>query len=375
MAEGKEIITSIAELKVAGSAKMPPAVESYYNNGSMDMLTLRDNEAAFNRFKLRPRILVDVSNIDPSTELFGSKIAFPLGIAPAAMHGLAHPDGELATSRAAASAGIPMGLSTYSTTSFEDVSNAGSGNPYALQLSITAGRENCLRLIKKAEAAGYKALFVTVDAPVIGRRLHEEKGTKVELGPNQSLPNFPGDAYIDESGNTKYKPLRSYKIAVRDTAQSWQTFIPWIKANTSLEIWLKGIYCAEDALLAVRHGLDGIIVSNHGGRQLDSVPASVDALAEISRVVKGRIKIGLDGGIRRGTDIFKAVALGADCCFIGRIPLWGLAYDGQRGVELAIKILKEEFVTAMALTGCTSINDISRDHLSVLGANGLLCKL
>ncbi|KAI1375626.1 S-2-hydroxy-acid oxidase [Hypoxylon crocopeplum] len=375
MAEGKQPITSIAELKAAGSAKMPAAVESYYNNGAMDMLTLRENEAAFDRFKLRPRILVDVSNVDPSTTLMGAQIAFPLGIAPAAMHGLAHPDGELATSKAAASTGIPMSLSTYSTTSLEDVAGVGSGNPYALQLSITAGRENCLRLIKKAEVAGYKALFITVDAPVIGRRLHEEKGPKVELGPNQSLPNFPGDAYVDEDGTTKYKPLRSYKIAVRDTAQSWQTFIPWIKANTSLEIWLKGIYCAEDAALAVRHELDGIIISNHGGRQLDGVPASVDALAECARVVKGRIKIGLDGGIRRGTDIFKAIALGADCCFIGRIPLWGLAFDGQKGVELAIDLLKEEFVTAMALSGCASIKDISRDHLSVLGANGLLCKL
>ncbi|KAI0151429.1 FMN-dependent dehydrogenase [Pestalotiopsis sp. NC0098] len=292
------VIMTIEDLKEAASTKLSQTVRDYYNGGSMQMITLRDNEAAFDRFKIRPRILVNVADIDTSTTILGSKPC-------TAWH-----DGERATSRAAANKGIPMVLSTYSTVSLEDARQEGAGNPYAFQLSIVKDQSTTLSWIKRAEAAGYKALFITVDAPVLGRRLNE-----------------------------------------------------------------RSVYTPADVQLAISHKLDGIVVSNHGGRQLDGVPATIDALVECAAVAKGQIKIGIDGGIRRGADIFRALALGADFCFLGRVPLWGLAYRGQEGVERSVEILEDELKLAMALAGCASIKDITRDHVSVIGANGLLCKL
>ncbi|KAL2205989.1 FMN-dependent dehydrogenase [Sarocladium strictum] len=367
----EESIMTIDELKKAAAAKMSPTVRAYYNGGSMQMLTLKENEAAFDRFKIRPRILTDVSEVDTSTTILGSKVALPFGFGPAAMHCLAHPDGEKASSRAAASKRIPMGLSTYSTVSIEDVRREGGDNPYAFQLSIVKDRSTTLAWIKRAEAAGYNALFITVDAPVLGRRLNEKDGKKFELPEHLSLPNLAPQATA--SGQTA--GARSYHTNGRDPSVSWQSAIPWVKQNTKLEIWLKGVYTPADVQLAIRYGLDGVIISNHGGRQLDGVPATIDALAECAPAASGQIKIGLDGGIRRGTDIFKALALGADFCFLGRVPLWGLAYGGQAGVERAVSILEDELRLAMALSGCASVRDITREHVSVIGANGLLCKL
>ncbi|EXJ82091.1 (S)-2-hydroxy-acid oxidase [Capronia coronata CBS 617.96] len=369
------IVMTIADLKEAASRKMAPMIRDYYNGGSMDQLTLRDNESSFNRFKIRPRILSDVSNIDTSITIMGQKVPLPFGFAPAAMHCLAHPDGEKATSRAAAKMGIPMGLSTYSTVSLEDVRREGGDNPYAFQLSILKDRQTSLAWIKRAEAAGYKALFITVDAPVLGKRINERSGVKFELPETMSLPNLSDSMDANSLASGKATVVRSYKHSGRDASNSWQSVIPWVKTNTKLEIWLKGIYCAEDVQLAIKYELDGVIVSNHGGRQLDGVPATIDALPECAAAAKGRIKVGIDGGIRRGTDIFKALALGADVCFMGRVPLWGLAYNGQEGVEWAIKTLEEELRTAMALAGCASIKEISRQHLSIIGANGLLARL
>ncbi|KAH8883207.1 S-2-hydroxy-acid oxidase [Thozetella sp. PMI_491] len=368
------MILTIADLRATASAKLPKQIRDYFNEGAMEMLTLRENEEAFNRFKIRPRILSNVANVDTSTTILGQKVPLPFGFSPSAMHCMAHPDGERATSRGAAARGIPMGLSTYSTVSLEDVIKEGGSNPYAFQLSILKDRQTSLNWIKRAEAAGYKALFITVDAPVLGQRLNETRN-HLELPEGLSLPNLQSEVVTDSDGKTTVVPARTHHVPGRDPSNSWESVIPWVKANTNLEIWLKGIYCAEDVLLAIRYGLDGVIVSNHGGRQLDGVPATIDALPECAAAAKGRIKIAIDGGIRRGTDIFKALALGADFCFMGRVPLWGLAHDGQKGVELAIKILEQELLTAMALSGCASIREISSKHLSVIGANGLLCRL
>ncbi|RJE26398.1 S-2-hydroxy-acid oxidase [Aspergillus sclerotialis] len=349
--DADETIMTIADLKEAASAKMSQSVRDYFNGGSMDMITLCENEKAFDRFKIRPRILCDVANVDTSTTILGTKVAMPFGFSPAAMHCLAHPSGEKATSRAAAKCGIPMGLSTYSTVSLEDVRREGGANPYAFQLSIVKDRTVSLSWIKRAEAAGYKALFITVDAPVLGRRLNEKSGKKFELPEHLSLPNLEPPADKNGRGQKSSAPARSYHTSGRDPSNSWDSVIAWVKANTNLEIWLKGIYTAEDVLLAIHHGLDGVIVSNHGGRQLDGVPATIDALPECAAAANGRIKVGIDGGIRRGTDIFKALALGADFCFVGRVPLWGLAYNGQEGVEWAVKTLEEELRLTMSLAG------------------------
>ncbi|KAG9665027.1 FMN-dependent dehydrogenase, partial [Aureobasidium melanogenum] len=309
------------------------------------MESLLDNEQAYRRYKIRPRILVDVEKLDMSTEIFGVKVPFPLGFSPSAMHKLAHPEGEVATSRAAASQGICMGLSSYSTTSLEDVAAQGEGNPYFVQICVLKDRRTTLQLLKRAEKAGYKAVFVSVDVPVLGRRLNEMRNNFI-LPEEMEFPNILSSGKAEFSGENE--------ATAYDASLKWDTAIPWLKANTNMQIWLKGVNTAEDVALAIQHGLDGIVISNHGGRQLDGVPATLDTLRECAPIAKGRISIAVDGGIRQGSDIFKALALEAEHCFVGRIPIWGLAYKGQEGVELGIKILLQEFAITMRLAGHAS---------------------
>ncbi|OAG35349.1 hypothetical protein AYO21_10489 [Fonsecaea monophora] len=324
---------------------------------------LRDNEAAYNRYKIRPRVLVDVSELDSSIEMFGKKLPIPLGFAPAAAHKLAHPDGELATSRAAAKAGIPMGLSSYSTTSIEDVAREGGGNPYLMHLTIMKDRSRTVQTLRRIEKAGFRGIFLTVDTAVLGRRLNEYRNN-FQMPPGVSFPNMKFEASDAEKEGTVNKGARGFKSVVKtekDTKQDWETVIPWLKSQTKLQIWAKGIYTPEDVRMAIKYGLDGVVISNHGGRQLDGVPASLDALRDCAPAAldpngKRLIQIALDGGIRKGTDIFKAIALGAQMVFIGRIPIWGLSVGGEEGVTKAVEILAQEFRQTMALAG----NNISR---------------
>ncbi|KAB8259269.1 FMN-dependent dehydrogenase-domain-containing protein [Aspergillus pseudonomiae] len=272
---------------------------------------------AFDRYKIRPRVLVKIPEIDTSAELFGSKVTFPLGFSPTALHKLAHPEGEL---------------------------------------------------VKCAEAAGYKAIFLTVDCSVLGIRYNEHRNT-FALPDGMAYPNLSPDP-SKPFGMGEECPDIEY-----DTEITWTDAIPRLRSITNMKIWAKGIYTPEDVVLAIEHGVDGIIISNHGGRQLDGVPATIDVLRECAPIVEGRIPIAIDGGIRRGSDIFKALALGAQHCFVGRVPLWGLAYNGKEGVELAIQILLTELKVTMALAGCKSIKDISRSHLATVDASGVICKL
>ncbi|RGP76912.1 s-2-hydroxy-acid oxidase [Fusarium longipes] len=335
-------IHCIKDLEIKGSNKLPHVYREYYNQGSMDMISLRDNEAAFDRYKLRPRILRDVSNVDPSTSILGRKVAFPFGFSPAAAHKVAHQDGEIGTSMAAAENNIPMALSAYGTTSMEEVIEVGNGNPYFMQLNLLKNKSITKSIATRAEASGYHAIILTADAPTLGIRLNEARNN-FGMPAGIQYPNLlPG---IDMSS-----------LALEDDP-------------------LEYVYTPEDVLLAIDHGFDGVIISNHGGRQLDSVPSTLDVLRECGPVAKGRIPIAIDGGIRRGTDIFKAIALGADFCFAGRIPIWGLAWNGRDGVDLAIKLLYQEFVKTMILTGVTKVQDISPVHLSILDNKGMLAKL
>ncbi|KAM0549221.1 hypothetical protein ACHAPJ_009531 [Fusarium lateritium] len=336
-------IFCLNDLKERGSKKLPKAYREFYNEGAMDLLTVIDNEKAFDRYKIRPRVLRNVSNLDTSVDIFGTNVPFPFGFSPAATHKLAHPEGEVATSRAAAEAGIPMALSAYASCSLEEVIAQGNGNPYIMQLSILKNRAISKQIVERAEKAGFKAVMLTVDAPLLGRRLNEYRnsfGIPKGMGYPNILPGVDFDNLVDQATDLSY------------------------------------VYTAEDVSLAIQHGVDGVLISNHGGRQLDGVPATLDALRECAPVAKGKIKIAIDGGIRRGTDIFKAIALGADFCFAGRIPIWGLAYNGAEGVKLAIDLLHEEFKIAMALAGCKSIKDINQSYVSILQENtGLLAKL
>ncbi|KAH6880717.1 FMN-dependent dehydrogenase [Thelonectria olida] len=360
-------VFSLDDLNRLGSAKLPKSVREYYNEGAMDLITLRDNEHAYDRYRIRPRVLRDLTNLDPSTSFLGAKVTFPFGFSPSAMQKMAHPDGEVATSRAAAAAGVPMGLSCYSTTGLEEVIAESKGNPYGMQLSLLKNKKAMATMVKRAEAAGFKAMFLTLDGPWLGRRLNEYRNA-FGVPKGMEYPNlFPG---VDVSNLVDSGDEMAY-----DDSMDWAALVSFFRKHTNMQLWGKGIYTTEDVELAIKHGLDGIIISNHGGRQLDSTPATLDILREVAPVAKGRIPIAVDGGIRRGTDIFKALALGADFCMAGRPALWGLAYDGERGVKLALDILYDEFVTCMALAGTRNVSEITRAHLSILQPDGLLAKL
>ncbi|VUC29258.1 unnamed protein product [Clonostachys rosea] len=355
------LVYSIQDLKEHGSRKLPKMYRDYYNEGAMDLITLRENEEAFNYYKIQPRILVNVDNVDISGEIFGFKTALPLGMGPAAMHKLAHPDGELATSRAAANLGVCMALSSYATESMENVAAVGRGNPYVMQLS-----------------SGYKAIFLSSDTPILGRRLNEYRNN-FTLPDDMAWPNLLSDGKSElngcSDGEGQGEAGGHHSKHDYDASLDWATAIPWLRKHTKLQIWVKGIYSVDDMLAAVEHGVDGVIVSNHGGRQLDGVPASIDVLRQCASIAAGKIPIAMDGGIRRGTDIFKALAMGASHCFVGRIPIWGLAYNGQEGIELAFKILMHELKVAMALAGCRTVADITRDRISYKRSDGSLARL
>ncbi|OQV06879.1 hypothetical protein CLAIMM_11393 [Cladophialophora immunda] len=342
------------------------------------MSRLRDNEEAYNRYKIRPRVMMNVSNIDMTTTIWGRSVAFPFGFAPAAFHKLAHPDGEVGTSRAAAKLNVAMGLSNYATCSLEDVVAQRLQNPYAMQLTMVRNRDVTLKTIRRAEnqtssntdgpgtEAGYDAIILSVDAPMLGMRLNEYRNS-FAMPKGVTCPNI--EARDSDSMNGGNRDLE-----YEDNLE-WANIIPWMRANTKLQIWIKGLHTREDVVLAIRHGLDGVIISNTGGRQLDGVPATLDSLRECAPAAAGKIKIAVDGGIRRGSDIFKALALGADFCFAGRIPFWGLTYKGQEGVELALRLLMNEFKLTMSLAGCKSVSEINRGHLALLRPDGVLAKL
>ncbi|PIG82805.1 hypothetical protein AARAC_003107 [Aspergillus arachidicola] len=256
---------------------------------------------------------------------------------------------------------ICMGLSSYSTYALEDVILEGQGTPYAIQMCVLRDRSLTLQLLERAEKAGYKALFVPVDVPVLGHRLNEWRND-FRIPPDMSYPNILSNG-ADRSSRTDYDP-----------SLDWESAFPWLRKHTSMKIWLQGVMSPEDIELAICHGADGIIISNHGGRQLDGVPSTLDALRACAPAAKGKIPIALDGGIRRGSDIFKALALGADYCFSGEFLFGGSLMVARGGVELALKILQMELRTTMALSGCRTIADIQKCYLSVLRPDGDLAK-
>ncbi|OQE22593.1 hypothetical protein PENSTE_c010G09614 [Penicillium steckii] len=360
-------VHSFKDLQHYGSERMTKACRDYYNEGSMDLITVRLNESAYDRYMIRPRVLRNTSNLDPSTTIFGTKVKFPFGISPTAMQTLAHPEGENGVSKGCAKSDTLMALSSYSTIELEKVISHRQINPYVMQISLLKSKPAMIQMIRRAEVAGYNALFVILDCPYLGRRLNEYRN-KFNLPAGTSFPNFfPG---VDVANLQDGDETMSY-----DDTIEWPEIIPFFREHTSMEIWAKGIYTVEDALLAVESGFNGIIVSNHGGRQLDGVPATLDALREIVPDIKGKVPIAIDGGIRRGSDIFKALAIGADFCMAGRPALWSLAYNGEEGVKLAIDLLYRESVLCMGLSGCRTISDISSASLSILENNGRLSKL
>ncbi|XP_072165889.1 2-Hydroxyacid oxidase 1-like [Diadema setosum] len=335
----------------------------YYRSGANDEQTLHDNRAAFQRLRIRPRILRDVSVRDLSTTVLGQPLPFPIAIAPTAMQRMAHPEGELATARAATAAGTGMILSSWATSSIEEVAEASGSGIRWFQLYIYRDRETTRNLVKRAERAGYKALFVTVDTPILGKRLSDVRN-KFSLPEPYRLANFaPRTDQSRGVQGTSSSGLAEYVASQIDPSLSWK-HIEWLKSITTLPIVLKGVLTAEDAREAVAHNVAGIVVSNHGARQLDGVPATIDALPEVVEAVRGTgVEVYLDGGVRTGTDVLKALALGARAVFIGRPALWGLAFDGEAGVKLMIELLKGEFDLAMSLAGCPCISNLDKNMI------------
>ncbi|KAJ9672786.1 hypothetical protein PVL29_026136 [Vitis rotundifolia] len=352
-------ITNVTEYEAIAKQKLPKMVFDYYASGAEDQWTLYQNRHAFSKILFRPRILIDVSKIDMTTTVLGFKISMPIMIAPTAMQKMAHPEGEYATARAASAAGTIMTLSSWATSSVEEVASTGPGIRF-FQLYVYKNRHVVAQLVRRAERAGFKAIALTVDTPRLGRREADIKN-RFTLPPFLTLKNFEG-LDLGKMDKADDSGLASYVAGQIDRTLSWKD-VKWLQTITNLPILVKGVLTAEDTRLAIQAGAAGIIVSNHGARQLDYVPATIMALEEVVKAAQGRVPVFLDGGVRRGTDVFKALALGASGIFIGRPVVFSLAAEGEAGVRKALQMLREEFELTMALSGCRSLKEITRDHI------------
>lgn len=329
---------------------------TYLTCGAADGFTLAENQTAFRRLHLRNRVLADVSGGHTRLDLFGHEYRHPIFLAPVAYHCLFHPDGERAAAMGAAAMEAPMVLSSMASTHINDV--AAKAGPLWFQLYLQREREQTLALVAQAEAAGCHALVVTVDAPVAGIR-NQEQRVGFHLPPGICAVNLP-------AGLSETTELAAGQSVIFDglmrNAPSWAD-IEWLVSSTTLPVLLKGILSAEDALRAIEVGVAGIVVSNHGGRVLDGVPATIAALPAIAAAVQGRLPLLLDGGVRRGTDVFKAIALGASAVLIGRPYVYALATAGALGVAHLLRTLREELEIAMVLCGCRTLSDIDRSRI------------
>ncbi|PYM92216.1 MAG: alpha-hydroxy-acid oxidizing enzyme [Candidatus Rokuibacteriota bacterium] len=322
--------------------RLSRSVWDYISQGAADEITLRRNREAFDALRLRPRVLTDVSKLDTRLELLGQKLDFPILLAPVAAQGRIHSGAEPEAARGASAAGATFIISTFSTTRLEDIARAARGRAW-FQLYVNRDRGATRDLVQRAEVAGCTALLITVDTPVNPMRDREKR-----LGVQRP--------YTGQSSGGRVSPI--YSDALEPTL-TWET-VAWIRSFAKTPVLLKGILDPDDARRAASEGLAGVVVSNHGGRNLDTTPATIDALPPIIEAAQGRLTILLDGGIRRGTDVVKAIALGAHAVLIGRPYVWGLAVDGAAGVQRVIDILRDELEAAMALCGAPSLDRINR---------------
>lgn len=349
------VYRSVDEFEEAARTRLPRMVFDYYAGGAGEEWTLLENIRAFSRWAIWPRVLVDVSEVDLRTMVLGQEAAFPILLAPTALQRMAHRYGELATARAAASLGALMVLSTVSTASIEEVASTGVHRWF--QLYVLKDRDLTAELAKRAHAAGYRAMVLTVDAPTLGRRLRDERN-RFSLPPGIGMANLEGMGLPDVDGSG----LSAFFTERHDASLTWED-VPWLKSLTPMPLVLKGILREEDARRAVDSGADAIVVSNHGGRQLDGAPAAIEVLPDVVEAVGGQVEVMVDGGIRRGSDVLKALALGARAVLIGRPYLWGLAVDGEAGVRRVLELLRDDLALTMALAGCPAVADVDRSFV------------
>jgi len=380
-----EDCVNLEEIERFGMAKLNLNAISYYMSGANNEITLARNRKYFNKILLNQRVLINVSKINLETEILGNKISFPICISPSAIQRLAHEDGEVATAKSAFRNNTIMILSSLSSSSLEDVANGNSSGLRWFQLYAMKERIETINIIKEAERNGFSAIVLTVDAPIMGYRdrdfqvkfqrpekINFEIQHKVIKLCEEQLKNNGNSngANSNLSGETKSDIFNVFKNNI-DSSLTWE-FIDWLRMQTKLPIIIKGILNSEDALLAADKGVDAIMISNHGGRQLDTVPSTIEVLGPIVDKLNEfysknpkikRMEVYIDGGIRRGSDVLKAIALGAKAVFIGRPVVWGLAAGGDHGIDKVLDILRNELIVAMKLTGCTNVKEICRKCL------------
>jgi 4-hydroxymandelate oxidase len=338
--------------------RLPQMVFDYYFGGSGDEVTVRENRLGWRRWRLRPRVLVDVGTRDLSTTVLGMSTSLPVLTAPCAFNALAHPDGELAVARAATAAGVIQVVSTAGTYSLEEVAAAAPAGTRWFQLYCYRDRDVTKWLVERAVAANYQALCLTVDAPLVGRR-ERDRRNGFGLPPGMAWKNLEGVGLDRMEAPEQGSALEHYISEIWDASLTWDA-IEFLRNLSPLPLVIKGILTAEDASRAVDHGAAAIIVSNHGGRQLDGALPTSEALPEVVQAVEGKAEVLVDGGIRRGSDILKALAMGARAVLVGRPYLWALAVSGQGGVEHMFDILRDELDLDMALAGRPTIASIDR---------------
>jgi isopentenyl diphosphate isomerase/L-lactate dehydrogenase-like FMN-dependent dehydrogenase len=347
-------LINLADFECEAEQRLEPGPLGYFNGGAGDERTLRANVEAFTRCHLRPRVLVDVSNVTAATTLLGRDVSMPLLVAPTAFQRLAHPDGELATARAAAAVGTVMCQSTLSSVTPAELAAAAPNGRRWFQLYWSTDRAFTAELLASVAEAGFEAVVLTVDFAAAGRRERDLRA-RFSLPEDLATPNIPG-------------PLarQDFHSAIADIVDSKLTWrdLEWLRETSRLPVLLKGVLTSEDALLAVEHGAEGLIVSNHGGRQLDGVAPSLEALPEVAEVAGDRVEVLLDGGIRRGADVLKALALGAKAVLVGRPVIWGLAVGGEEGVLRVLTLLHDEIALALTQLGCASPADVTRGHVA-----------
>jgi L-lactate dehydrogenase (cytochrome) len=366
----------VAQCEMLGSGKKEGW--DYYSSGGDDELTLRENHNAFHRIWLKPRVMVNVKDVDVSSTILGHPTALPVYLSAVAMCGLGHPDGELAWVRAAGAAGVCFMLPSLASTPFKDMTGARiEGQTLFFQLYVNPNRDVAKKMVQQAEAEGVSTMFITCDAPQLGNREKDKRNKATKSAAAQT-------AHQGADAKTRSQGVSKALTSFIDPALCWDD-LAWFRSITSMKIVLKGIQTAEDAVLAAEHGVDGIVCSNHGGRQLDSARSGVEVLAEVMPALReagldGKLDVFVDGGVRRGTDVFKCLALGAKAVGLGRPPLYAMAGYGQEGIEHMLMLLRAELEMTMRLTGCKTLADIRRsmvitdnlkDHIAVVPVDNL----
>lgn len=350
-----ETLLTLDDAERMAEAALPPDAWGYIAGGAGDERTLRWNREAFSSFRLRPRVLVDVSDVTTETTVLGTPVSMPVLVAPMAFQQVAHEEGELATARGTAAAGTLMCVSTVATATPADIAAAAPGAPRWLQIYVFRDREVSDRVIAEALEAGYTALVLTADLPVYGIR-HREARAGFEA-PEDAVPALV--AARARGGERE----GHHSLGLLDAGLEWD-YVSELVEKWGVPVVVKGLVTAEDAILACEHGASGVVVSNHGGRQLDGAIASLEALPEVVEAVGGRAEVYLDGGVRRGVDVVMALAVGASAVLVGRPVLWGLGFGGAEGVARVLEILREETANALALLGCSAPGEVTRAHVT-----------